>query len=295
MIPLVTEEEMGIVCGEALHLVPDEENIKKIKLEEIDLRLKGCSERTAKTYNFYISKFEEWNNNQDSQFQFKSIDYRIRQYLASKMQEKLSNGSLHLIKAALTSKYGNLDIKIPAIEKKFPEILTREEVKDLINRTDNKKHKLMIKMLYSTGIRLSEIINLKYSDIDFNENIIWIKSGKGKKDRYVGLSTELKKYFLENYNVGSGNYYIFSVNGKKMSERGIQYAITKAVENAGINKNIHVHTLRHTFATHLLESNVDIRKIQHLLGHKNLNTTQIYTHVSKEEIKKIKNPLDTLF
>ncbi len=154
----------------------------------------------------------------------------------------------------------------------------------------------MIELLYSTGLRLSECVNLKYEDLDINENIGWVRNGKGGKDRIFIISELFKKdllYYMEKRGYAE-NGYIFTVNGKQMSPRGIQHAIKISVERAGIEKNVHVHTLRHSFATHLLENGTDIRKIQHLLGHSSLQTTQIYTQVSSEEIKKIKSPLDML-
>jgi integrase/recombinase XerD len=120
--------------------------------------------------------------------------------------------------------------------------------------------------------------------------------GKGSKDRIFIISEIFKKDLLDykEKNSSDGKGYIFLVNGKKMTYRGIQHAIKVSAERAGIDKPVHVHTLRHSFATHLLENGVDIRKIQKLLGHSNLQTTQIYTQVSSEEIKKIKSPLDML-
>ncbi len=152
----------------------------------------------------------------------------------------------------------------------------------------------MIELLYSTGLRLSECINLKYSDLDIKENIGWVRKGKGSKDRIFIISETFKHDLIRYKDKKGASEYVFTVNGRKMSPRGIQHAIKVSVERADIDKDVHVHTLRHSFATHLLENGVDIRKIQSLLGYTNLQTTQIYTQVSSEEIKKIKSPLDNL-
>jgi integrase/recombinase XerD len=187
-------------------------------------------------------------------------------------------------------------IKTPREDKKLPVVLSKKEIKDLITKTDNVKHRLIIELLYSTGLRLSECINLRYKDLDIDENIGWVRKGKGSKDRIFIISEIFKKdliYYKKKYGF-SENGFIFTVSGRKMSPRGIQHAIKISVERAGIEKSVHVHTLRHSFATHLLENGVDIRKIQKLLGHSNLQTTQIYTQVSSEEIKKIKSPLDMI-
>lgn len=152
----------------------------------------------------------------------------------------------------------------------------------------------MIELLYSTGLRLSECINLKYNDLNLKDMIGWVRMGKGSKDRIFIISDIFKKDLI-NYMKKKGYIdnkgYIFTVNGRKMSPRGIQRAVKISAMKTGIEKNVHVHTLRHSFATHLLENGVDIRKIQHLLGHTSLQTTQIYTQVSPKEIK---SPLDIL-
>ena len=150
---------------------------------------------------------------------------------------------------------------------------------------------LIIQLLYSSGLRVSEIVNLKPSDLDFNENIGWVRSGKGKKDRMFILSKKISKK-LENFSKRFSDWnYIFSKE-KPLTTRNIQKIVQKTTEKAGIEKSVHPHTLRHSFATHLLENGVDIRKIQVLLGHASLTTTQIYAHVSSKELKKIKSPLD---
>ena len=218
------------------------------------------------------------------------------------MSDSSSSGSTSLIRSALKFYYSevlgkNLSlIKTPKCEKKLPTVLSKKEIKDLLDKTENIKHRLLIELLYSTGLRLSECINLKYGDLDLDENIGWVRMGKGSKDRIFIISNILKRDLIaykEEYGF-SDNGFIFAVNGRKMSPRWIQHAIKMSAERAGIDKDVHVHTLRHSFATHLLENGVDIRKIQKLLGHSNLQTTQIYTQVSSEEIKKIKSPLDML-
>ena len=268
-----------------------------LKKLEIELKLRGFSGQTSKMYLFYNRKFLDFVKKSPDQVG----EDDIKEFLAYKMSDhSLSNASIALIKASLKFYYSdmlgkNLSlIKTPRASKKLPVVLSRKEIKDLLDNTVNIKHRLMIELLYSTGLRLSECINLKYSDLDLNEGIGWVRMGKGSKDRMFIISdifrNDLTGYMEKNGSKG----YIFSIKGEKMSPRGIQHAIKVSAERAGIEKNIHVHTLRHSFATHLLENGVDIRKIQKLLGHSNLQTTQIYTQVSTEEIKKIKSPLDML-
>ncbi len=273
-----------------------DESLKKLST---DLKLRGFSKQTIKTYLFYNQKFIEFTKKQPEDI----IEDDIKDFLGFKYSDdSLSNASIALIKAALkfffTETLGKKlsDLKTPKKSNKLPVVLNKSEIINLINKTENRKHKLIIELLYSTGLRLSECVNLKYSDIDLNEGIGWVRSGKGSKDRIFIISEMFKKdllHYIEDTKSNSKGY-IFLVNGRKMSTRGIQHAIKVSAERAGIEKNVHVHTLRHSFATHLLENGVDIRKIQKLLGHSNLQTTQIYTQVSSEEIKKIKSPLDML-
>ena len=270
-----------------------------LKKLETELKLRGFSKQTSRMYLFYNYKFLDYIEKPPE----KIAEDDIKEYLAFKISDhSLSNASIALIKASLKFFYTEMlgknisMIKTPKASKKLPVVLTRTEIKNLLDNTKNQKHKLLIELLYSTGLRLSECINLKYSDLDLNDGIGWVRLGKGSKDRIFIVSEMFKKDLLEYMEKtgADGKGLVFSVNGRKMSPRGIQHAIKVCAERAGIEKNVHVHTLRHSFATHLLENGVDIRKIQKLLGHSNLQTTQIYTQVSSEEIKKIKSPLDML-
>lgn len=146
-------------------------------------------------------------------------------------------------------------------------------------------------LMYSSGMRASEIINLRWPDIDFNRNIIHIKLAKGNKDRIVMLSPKLKKN-LKRLDIEKKGLVFKTNRNNKYSLRTIEIIIKKAAEKAGIKKHVTPHTLRHSFATHLLEHGIDIRYIRDLLGHANLQTTLIYTKVSKRDISKIKSPID---
>lgn len=263
---------------------------------ETELKLRAFSPRTVQSYLFYNKKFLEFVKKETEQV----TEEDIKNYIAHLMGRNVSPKSIILIKAALKFFYdevlkkGIVNIKSPKVSQKLPVVLTKEEVKSLINSVKNDKHRLIISLLYSSGLRLSELINLKVGDMEFDEKIGWVRSGKGGKDRLFILSTnlvgDLKKH-VSNKNEAD---YVFSGRKEQMTARNVQKIVYLATKKAGINKPVHVHTLRHSFATHLLESGEDIRKIQELLGHSNLNTTQIYTHVSTEELKKIKNPLDNL-
>lgn len=258
-----------------------------------ELKLRGFSPRTIKAYMYYNLKFLEYIQKTPEEI----TQDNIKEYLANQI-DKNSVATVSLIKSALKFYYDEIlnknivDFKTPKIEKKLPVVLSREEVKSLIQAAPTRKSKLIIKMLYSSGLRLSECLNLKINDLELDEKIGWVRKGKGAKDRMFILSEKLIKDF-EKYLKNHKGLYLFSEN-KPLSPRNVQKIIKRAAEKAGIKKRVTPHKLRHSFATHLLEAGVDVRKIQELLGHSDLSTTQIYTKVSNEELRKIKSPLDNL-
>lgn len=183
----------------------------------------------------------------------------------------------------------------PRKDKKLPVVLSKEEVQRLFQSSYNLKHKTILAIIYSCGLRVSEMINLKIADIDYERNTIWIRNSKSNKDRQVQLAfqiQELIKQYILRYK--PKQYLINGMNGGKYSSASIQKMIKATSIRATILKDITPHTLRHSFATHLLENGTDIRVIQHILGHSNIQTTQIYTHVSTAHISKINNPSDNM-
>ena len=188
-------------------------------------------------------------------------------------------------------------IEIPRPKKPYllPRVIAKEKVADVIYKNTNIKHRCMLMLAYSSGIRVSEIVNLKISDIDSKRMTIFISRAKGKKDRIVALSqkllTELRKYYKEY----KPREFLFEGQGNKQyAIRSVQEVFSKAKINAGVKSKGGIHTLRHSYATHLLEAGTDIRYIQELLGHNSINTTLKYTHVSIRTIRNIKSPLDDL-
>ena len=186
-------------------------------------------------------------------------------------------------------------INRPREEKFLPEVLSQEEVTALLNATENLKHKAILMTIYSAGLRIGEAINLKIKDIDSNRMQIRVEQAKGKKDRYTLLGNKtleiLRKYVAEY----KPTIWLFEgAKGEAYSQKGIQAILKKSVEKVGIKKHITVHTLRHSFATHLLEAGTDLRYIQSLLGHSNSKTTEIYTHITTKGFDQIKSPLDNL-
>lgn len=190
-------------------------------------------------------------------------------------------------------------LKLPVIkkEKKLPEVLSKEECKELFKAPRSLKHRFLLAFAYSSGLRMNELRHLKISDIDTGRMQIRVSHGKGKKDRYVILSKYIKSRLSDYLKEVKPQVYLFEGQppGNVMGERSIQYIIKEALQKTGIRKQVSMHTLRHSFATHLLEDGVDIYTIQHLLGHSQLRTTLVYLHIAQVIPKVGKSPLDTLY
>ncbi len=180
----------------------------------------------------------------------------------------------------------NEEIPLAKKKEKLPVVLSRDEVKRMIYSTQNIKHRLVLMFLYYAGMRLNEVRNIRWEDVDFEREIIHIKVTMGDKERVVFLHPNLKNT-LEIYGKNNRGYIFISQRGGKYSSKSIQLIVKNAAYRAKINKNVTPHTLRHSFATHLLEGGADIRYIQQLLGHKHLKTTQIYTHIANKDIKEL--------
>lgn len=273
-----------------------DEFIEKIKIE---LKISKNSKYTIRNYlraNIelldFCKKSPEEITNED-----------IKKILAEKISERESSSVILFLAAiryaylSILNKDPTAGIKRPKKENRIALVLTKEEIKKFMESFQNKKSKLMVSFIYSCGFRVSEIINLKVRDLDFNEKIGYVRQAKGKKDRLFNIPSflleELKKQYEKQKQ--KNQEYLFSGPKGKLSDRNIQKIVRIAAKRAGIEKPVHTHTLRHSFATHLLEDGVDIRKIQLLLGHSDLSTTQIYSHVSTEELKKIPSPIDKLY
>lgn len=263
-----------------------------VKLET-ELKLKGCSQLTIRNYSFFVSKFlastskkiDELNEDDVKTFLVAMFDTK------SKATISLAASSIKFFFSMLGK---NLSaISLPKQDKKLPSVLSRDEVLKLLGNAETAKSKLIMSFLYSSGLRVSELVNLKKADLNFDEKMGWVRKGKGSKDRMFGisqtLSDEVKKYLSSH----ETNVYLFS-SDKPLTTRNIQKIIQKTAKKAGIQKKVTPHTLRHSFATHLLEAGTDIRVIQELLGHASLSTTQLYTHISQEQLRSVKNPLDNL-
>ena len=261
------------------------------------LTLKGYSPKTIKVYSYFIKQFFNTVNKTP-----KSITKTdIENYLLSLINKNYYTATVRLNGAALLFFFQhvlkqNIDLTgiiIPKREQKLPKVLSKQQVFAMIEHTNNKKHKLLLMFLYSSGVRISECLALQWKDIDLDNNIIRVNQGKGKKDRITLLAETTKKelfqFALDKQNNSS---YIFTGRNGKLTIKSAQLIVDQAAKKAKVPLDVTPHMLRHSFAIHLLDQGIDIRYIQDLLGHSSLRTTQIYTHVSKRNIAGIKSPID---
>ncbi|MEK6858641.1 MAG: site-specific tyrosine recombinase/integron integrase [Nanoarchaeota archaeon] len=265
----------------------------EIEQLQTELKLRGFSPLTVRNYTFFVKKFITHAHKNASDL----TEEDAKNYLASLIEAR-SKSTTMLAAASLKFFYVEVlkkqfaTVKVPKKEKRLPEVLTKEEVKSLIASCDTMKSRLMVSFLYSSGLRVSELVKLRVQDLRFDEKIGWARSGKGGKDRMFILSDQLGKE-LKDYVKRRQNEFLFSKE-KPLTTRNVQKIIKRLRDKANLQKKVTPHTLRHSFATHLLEGGTDIRLIQTLLGHASLSTTQLYTHVSSEQLKRIENPLDAL-
>lgn len=255
-------------------------------------RLKGYSGRTVESYLFWVKKYLVFLDRTGLNQGIESVKSYLLVQECSTNTSRLQYASLRFYFSEILKKPFTLEqVPVKKREKKLPKHLSKREIKSMIAGTKNLKHRLIIQLLYSSGLRLQEFIDLKRRDIDVERNLITVRQGKGKKDRVTIIAESLKinliKYY-QNYSLESD--YLLTGRDGKYSKKSVQEVLKKA--GRIIEKRVTPHMLRHSFATHLLENGVDLRIIQKLLGHSSVETTQIYTHVAANDIARIKNPLD---
>jgi integrase/recombinase XerD len=261
------------------------------------MQLKNFSPHTIESYTHYILDCLQLANVDANLIN----ETHVRDYLSQLQNQNLSASTLNIAYSALKLYFHKIlrrkfFIHIPRSkrEKTLPSVLSKQEVTQLINTTNNPKHSTIISLLYGAGLRVSELVKLKMKDLDFDRNRIFVEQAKGKKDRYTLLPTTLKQILQKQKTLKKPDDYLFTnLEGNHLTTRTIENIIKSAAEKAHIQKNVHPHTLRHSFATHLLENGTDIRYIQELLGHTKIETTQLYTHVAIRD-RSIESPLDIM-
>jgi site-specific recombinase XerD len=265
------------------------------------LKLGGYSPATAKTYRNHLLRFRRYLKREPS-----TVGEReVRQYLLHLLDEKkVSRAHHHQALSALKFYYQRVlrqpvtvaELPRPRREQKLPVVLSRPEVVRLFAALGNLKHKALLMLAYSAGLRVSEVVRLKVGDIDSQRGLIRVFRAKGRKDRYTPLSQValevLRAYWKACQPVG----WLFpgARPDQHLSQRAVQKVLAQARKKVGLPKPFTMHTLRHSFATHLLEEGTDLRYVQEMLGHSRPETTMIYTHVAEKTLRRIRSPLDNI-
>lgn len=260
-----------------------------------ELVLRNYSPRTLKSY---VSCLDEY-------FRFKSFDLRvvdvdhIKKFLLSKQGKGYAPQTINLYLNAVkffyykvVKTYNKIDIRFAKRSKKLPVVLSREEIARMIDSISNRKHRLLLSLTYSAGLRISEVVSLRINDVNLDQLTLHIKEAKGKKDRITLISDKLcYELQLQMLDKDGFDYVFDSQRGGRLTTRTAAKIFESALKNADVKKNATFHSLRHSFATHLLENGTDVRYVQVLLGHNNIRTTQMYTQVTNPMIRSIKSPL----
>ncbi len=293
----VVNKILSVFSREDINIDPA---LQEFHILERELVSRKYSPKTVKSYLHYNRELVKFAGKSPPEIN----ESNIKDYLFHLVEKKDSAAStLNIVVNALNFYYGKIlkrdfvyEIKRPRKDKKLPVVLSQEEVTMILSSVSNIKHKAILMLIYSAGLGVSEVVKLEKGDIDDERKLIHVKGAKGRKDRYTILSdvalSVLNQYF-ERYKIQK---WLFSGSKSegRISTRTVQAIFESAVNLADIKKDVSVHCLRHSFATHLLESGVDLRYIQELLGHASSKTTEIYTHVSNKNLRKIKSPLDDL-
>jgi len=277
--------------------------VQKKLLNDFYLYLKGkrYSQSTIQTYTFFIADFINFHTktpiekltNRDVELFIESV-FIERKYSVSSQRQFISALKIFTAFCPQTT-INDLSLERPKKSRILPNVLSQEEVLKIIQLTRNLKHRAIIVLLYSSGLRIGEVTSLLLKNIDILRRQIKVEGGKGRKDRFVVLANTFLP-LLQNYlsTFKPAFYFVEGTEGEKYSQSSIRKFLFKSVQKAGISKKVTPHTLRHSYATHLLENGVGLRHIQELLGHAKPETTMIYTHVAKKDLLDIQSPLDTI-
>lgn len=260
------------------------------------LKLRNYAPQTINTYLKAVEQYNKFSGlqkpTQDSLYKF-AIQLKNKELSFSHIKNSIM--AVKLYSQIIVNQQLNSDfLRGYRAERKLPDVLSIEEIKSIINCIENLKHRTIISLIYSCGLRISECINLKVKDIDSKRMLLRIDQSKGNKDRFVPLSNKMLSLLREYYKEYKPTEFIFEGQFEGYySARSIQAILKKAISECKIKKHISVHSLRHSYATHLPEQGIDISLIQKILGHKDIKTTLLYTQISKSQLNKIKNPFES--
>jgi len=263
---------------------------------EQEMKLRNFSKNTIHSYLYYITELLKITSKSPREINADDV----KAYLVSLADGGFSASTLNCAYSALKFYFEKVlqrkfFVNLPRAkkEKKLPVVLAKKEIEKMIDVTSNQKHKCILSMLYGCGLRISEVVKIKMSDIDCEQMMLRVRQAKGNKDRRTILPEKIITILNMQKKIKKADDYLFtSRDGQNpLNVMSVNKIVKQATDKAGINKNVSAHSLRHSFATHLLENNVNIRYIQELLGHARLETTQIYTKVTNPSLKNIKSPL----
>jgi integrase/recombinase XerD len=301
-LPDTLENRIRFKIAPLENTLPSVEGIAQIEKFKQWMRSKRYSESTITTYSealksfliFYRDKAIVDITNEDVILY--NNEYILKNKLSASFQNQIVNAIKLFFQTIRDTKMMVDKIHRPKRAKVLPNVLSKEEIKLILNAHSNIKHKMMLSLIYSCGLRRSELLNLKPADIDSKRGIIIIRQSKGKKDRIAPLSPKILEMLREYYVLSKPKIWLFEGQniGEQYSEYSLQSVLKQALQKVGNKKPVTLHWLRHSYATHLLESGTDLRYIQELLGHSSSKTTEIYTHVSTKSIQLIKSPFDDL-
>lgn len=310
------EKKPSPTKGELKKVVPDRKEIQKSKISQPELnpeqvqalrmieqklKLRGYSENTVRTY---LQHFKEFLAFYYDSHPVEISELEIRNYILyliekRKLSKSTQNQSINAIKffyeKVLLQDRKVYYLERPMKDKKLPEVLSQEEVMNIFEALDNIKHRSMLMLIYSAGLRRSEMLNLRIGDVDFNRSVVFIRSAKGHKDRQSVLAQNMVPMLQQYLKEFAPGFWLFEGRaGERYSASSLQQVFKQAAKKAGVKKIVRLHMLRHSFATHLLESGTSTRYIQVLLGHESPKTTEVYAHVSRFALDKIRSPLDQI-
>lgn len=301
-LPDTLENRLHFGLEPAVTRVPSSDGIHQIGRFRSWLQSKRYSVNTIKTYTealetflcFFKDKMVADITNED--LIYFNNEYILKNQLSASYQNQIVNAVKLFYSTVQNKKLEIEGLHRPKRSKLLPNVLSKEEVKQLLNAHVNLKHKVMLSLIYSCGLRRGELLNLKPMDIDSKRNLIFIHQAKGRKDRIAPLSPKILSMLREYYAGYKPKVWLFEghVKGEPYSEKSLQSVLKQALYKTGIQKPVTLHWLRHSYATHLLESGTDLRYIQELLGHSSSKTTEIYTHVSTKSLQQIRSPFDDL-
>ncbi len=301
MSPVVSKSNSSKSNKKVVTSELNEEKLQLLRMMEQKLNLKGYSKNTNKTY---LQQFKEFLKFYCDSQADELTEIEIRNYLLylveqRKVSKSLQNQAINAIKF-FYEKILKQDRKVyymerPMRDKKLPEVLSQQELMSIFEAAGNIKHRVMLMLIYAAGLRRSELLALRLGDVDLDRNVVFIRGGKGRKDRQSIMAQSLAPLVREYIEKNAPKFWMFEGRaGERYSESSLQQVLKQATAKAGIKKQVRLHMLRHSFATHLLESGTSTRYIQVLLGHESPVTTEIYAQVTRFGLDKIHSPLDQI-